>query len=113
MKGNVVTAAKLFGLSLILSALILAFGINLAVALHRAQPAEPTASALKPSEPLDLSSLFPTVFARYSTGPNDRMAELLVESEPLRQGEVEKRRFWKLTNPSAQTYERVSGPIEP
>jgi hypothetical protein len=50
---------------------------------------------------------------RYSSGPNDRMGELLVESENLRQINAEKRRFWLLSNPSCLTYERVSGAMEP
>jgi hypothetical protein len=97
MKGNVVTAAKVVGISLILSAIILVFGIALAVGLHRASLAE------KPTE--TTRSAQPT--------PNDRMAELLIESENLRQIDAEKRRFWLLSHPSPLTYERVSGAMEP
>lgn len=51
--------------------------------------------------------------SRYSSTPNDRMSELLVESENLRQIDGERRRFWLISNPSCLTYERVSGAMEP
>jgi hypothetical protein len=53
------------------------------------------------------------VLTRYSSNPQDRMGELLVESENLRQIQGENRRFWLLSSPSTLTYERVSGAMEP
>lgn len=73
MKGNVVTAAKLVGMSLILSALILVGGINLAVALHRAKLAEPASGAHEPGASV---GLFPS---RYSREPGARVSELQAE----------------------------------
>lgn len=82
MKKNVVTAAQRVGLVLISSVLLLALGINLAVAPHRAKP-------------------------------SDRSAELLLDPEPLRQIEGERRCFWLLAYPPCLTYERISGTMEP
>ena len=50
---------------------------------------------------------------RYSSDPNERMAQLLNESEDLRQLRMEKQRFWMNNQPSTLSYERLSGAIGP
>jgi hypothetical protein len=124
MKGNIVTAAKLFGISLILSTLILAFGINLAVALHRARPAEPdstptacTTSVADACHSFLASNWFYpqrkwVEMSPAPSRPQDRMAELLKDSENLRQIEAETRRFWQLTNPETLIFDSVNGAVE-
>jgi hypothetical protein len=113
MKGNIVTAAKLFGISLILSSLVLAVGINLAVGLNRAKPTEPTPTSAATIKASALAELFSPFFVReYSSDPNERMRELLNESGPEGQIQAEPRRFWLQSSPSTLTYERVSGALE-
>jgi len=50
---------------------------------------------------------------RYDSDPNTRMAELLNESEDLRQARDEWHRFWMNNQPSVLTYERLNGAIGP
>jgi len=50
---------------------------------------------------------------RYDSDPNTRMAELLNESEDLRQAREEWHRFWMNNQPSVLTYERLNGAIGP
>ena len=48
----------------------------------------------------------------YSSDPNRRMNELLVQSEDLRQVELEWERFWFVDQPSHMCYERIHGGLE-
>jgi hypothetical protein len=48
----------------------------------------------------------------YSSDPNRRMHELLVQSEDLRQIEYEWERIWFTDEPSHMTPERVHGGIQ-
>ena len=48
----------------------------------------------------------------YSSDPNERMEELLNQSEDLRQINAERRRFWFVYQPSHMTYERVPGGMQ-
>ena len=50
---------------------------------------------------------------RYDSDPNTRMAQLLNESEDLRQARSEISRFWMNNQPSVLTYERLNGAIGP
>ena len=50
---------------------------------------------------------------RYDSDPNERMRQLLNESEDLRQVREEKRRFWMNNQPSLLTYDRLNGAIGP
>ncbi|MSR54817.1 MAG: hypothetical protein EXS09_16240 [Gemmataceae bacterium] len=50
---------------------------------------------------------------RYDSDPNTRTAELLNESEDLRQAREEWHRFWMNNQPSVLTYERLNGAIGP
>jgi len=49
----------------------------------------------------------------YSPDPNERMQQLLDESEDLRQTREEFHRFWMNNQPSVLTYERLSGSVGP
>lgn len=48
----------------------------------------------------------------YSSNPNRRVNQLLVESEGWRQIEDEVERFWFRDQPSHLTYDRIHGGIE-
>jgi hypothetical protein len=48
----------------------------------------------------------------YSSDPNRRIAELLVDSENLRQIEYEWERIWFTDEPSHMTPERVHGGVQ-
>jgi hypothetical protein len=48
----------------------------------------------------------------YSSDPNRRMNELLVQSEDLRQIELEWERAWFVDQPSHMCYERIHGGLE-
>ena len=48
----------------------------------------------------------------YSSDPNRRISELLVQSEDLRQIEYEWERIWFTDHPSHLTPERVDGAIQ-
>jgi hypothetical protein len=48
----------------------------------------------------------------YSSDPNRRMAELISQSEDLRQIELEWERIWFVDQPSHLTPERVHGGIQ-
>lgn len=50
---------------------------------------------------------------KYSSDKNERMEQLLFESENFRQIRGEVRRFWMDTEPSHMTYERVHGGLGP
>ena len=50
---------------------------------------------------------------RYDSDPNVRMAQLLNDSENLRQVRVEKARFWGTNQPSCLSYDRLNGAIGP
>jgi len=50
---------------------------------------------------------------RYDSDPNVRMAQLLNDSENLRQIRVEKARFWGTNHPSCLSYDRLHGAIGP
>lgn len=50
---------------------------------------------------------------RYDSDPNVRMAQLLNDSENLRQIRVEKARFWGTNQPSCLSYDRLNGSIGP
>jgi len=50
---------------------------------------------------------------RYDSDPNERMRQLLNESEDLRQISAEKKRFWMNNQPSCLSYDRLSGSIGP
>jgi hypothetical protein len=112
MKGNIVTAAKLFSVSLILSALIVAFGINLAVALQRSRPVEtPTTTEPTCCAPLDLSPFFKLPLT--ATNLEKREDRPLVEDENQQQRTIRDLGFWVLTNPSPLTFEPATGANEP
>ncbi|MCS7046198.1 MAG: hypothetical protein NZO58_07570 [Gemmataceae bacterium] len=53
------------------------------------------------------------IINQYSSDPNDRMQELLNESENLRQIQGEWRRFWMIDQPSHLTPIRVHGGVGP
>jgi hypothetical protein len=48
----------------------------------------------------------------YSSDPNRRMNELIVQSEDERQIELEWERIWFVDQPSHMCYERVHGGLE-
>jgi hypothetical protein len=50
---------------------------------------------------------------QYSSDKNERMEQLLFDSENLRQIRGEWRRFWMNSEPSHMTYERVHGGLGP
>jgi hypothetical protein len=52
------------------------------------------------------------LFNVYSSDPNQRIIELLVQSEDLRQIEQEWRRFWFVDQPSHMTYDRIHGGLQ-
>lgn len=49
----------------------------------------------------------------YSPDPNERMEQLIFQSEDYRQMKNEWKRFWFTDQPSHLTYERVHGGIGP
>ena len=49
----------------------------------------------------------------YPSDPRDRMEALLANSENYRQIRDEWRRFWFIGEPSAMTYDRLSGNLQP
>jgi hypothetical protein len=111
MKGNIVTAAKLFSVALILSALIVAFGINIAVALHRAHPVETPTTEPTCCAPLNLSPFFKLPQTAATLEKHEDKP--VVEDEPQQQRETRDLGFWLLTNPSPLTFEIASGANEP
>jgi hypothetical protein len=52
------------------------------------------------------------MFNAYSSDPNRRITELLVQSEDLRQVELEWERPWFVDQPSHMCYERIHGGLE-
>ena len=50
---------------------------------------------------------------RYDSDPNERMKQLLNESEDLRQVREERKRWWMNGQASTLSYERLSGHIGP
>jgi hypothetical protein len=48
----------------------------------------------------------------YSSDPNQRILQLLVQSEDLRQIEEEWKRIWFTDQPSHMTYDRIHGGIQ-
>ena len=48
----------------------------------------------------------------YSSDPNERIKELLNNSEDLRQIQKEWSRFWFTDQPSHMTYDRIHGGLE-
>jgi hypothetical protein len=50
---------------------------------------------------------------QYSSDPNERMQQMLNESENLRQLRMEWNRFWMLDQPSHLTPTRVHGGLSP
>lgn len=50
---------------------------------------------------------------RYDSDPNERMKQLLNESEDLRQIRAEKQRFWLNNQASCLSYDRLNGHIGP
>jgi hypothetical protein len=55
----------------------------------------------------------PILLSQYPEDPNERMEQLLSESENLREIKNEMRCFWENEQPSHMTYERIHGGIEP
>jgi transcriptional regulator of aromatic amino acid metabolism len=53
------------------------------------------------------------IINQYSSDPNERMQEMLNESENLRQIREEWRRFWMLDQPSHLTPVRIHGGVGP
>ena len=53
------------------------------------------------------------VFNQYSSDPNERMQQLLNQSEDLRQAKYEWFRFWMNDQPSHLTPSRVHGGMSP
>jgi hypothetical protein len=49
----------------------------------------------------------------YSSNPTERMSDLLLTSEGYRQMKGEWKRFWLMDQPSALTFDRLYGGIEP
>ena len=53
------------------------------------------------------------IINQYSSDPNERMQEMLNESENMRQLRTEWRRFWMIDQPSHLTPIRVHGGVGP
>ena len=49
----------------------------------------------------------------YSADPNERMQQLIYQSEDYRQIKAEWFRFWMIDQPSHMTYDRIHGGIGP
>ncbi len=97
MQGNVVTAARWLGVSLVLSSLILVGGFHWALSSHFSQPI----ACRRPQR------------ESVANAPPDRVRELLDESEKLRQVGDEFERFWFLDQPSHMTPFRTHGGLGP